>query len=295
MSICFYEASNAGRVQRVQSDASSQSSSRRHFGRGLARAFAGAILFAFPLLMTMEMWWLGFYLDRVRFFLFLILTLILLLPLSYFVGFERTGGSSEDVMDAVVAFGVGAVASAIMLALFGIIDPSMPASEIMGKIAIQTVPASIGAILARGQLGSPESDTKAKERKSGYAGQLFIMFAGAVFLAFNVAPTEEMVLIAFKMTSIHALVLICLSICMLHAFVFALDFKGTESRPEGVGFRWLLISHSIAGYGIAVIVSLYVLWTFGHTDGASLAQIAMMTAVLGFPAALGAATARVII
>jgi uncharacterized membrane protein len=28
---------------------------------GLARGLGGAILFALPLLMTMEMWWLGFY------------------------------------------------------------------------------------------------------------------------------------------------------------------------------------------------------------------------------------------
>jgi putative integral membrane protein (TIGR02587 family) len=279
----------------VQPGSSSQSSARQHFGRALARAFAGAVLFAFPLLMTMEMWWLGFYLDRVRLFLFLIFTLILLVPLSYFVGFERTGGSSEDVLDAIVAFGVGAVAAAVMLALFGIIDPSMPATEIVGKIAIQTVPASIGAIVARGQLGSAQTDQKAKEKQAGYAGQLFIMLAGAVFLTFNVAPTEEMVLIAFKMTYVHALALILVSIGTLHAFVFALDFKGTEKSPDEIGFPWLLISRSIAGYGIALIVSLYVLWTFGRTDGASLAQIAMMTTVLGFPAALGAASARVII
>lgn len=256
---------------------------------------AGAILFAFPLLMTMEMWWLGFYMDRDRLFLFLLFTLLLLLPLSYFVGFERTGGIGEDALDALVAFGVGAVASTVMLALFGVIDRAMPASEIIGKIAIQTVPASIGAILARGQLGSTHSDTEAKEREAGYLGQLFIMLAGAVFLTFNVAPTDEMVLIAFQMSYIQALGLIVLSIGTLHAFVFALGFKGSERAPEGIGFSWLLISRTVAGYGIALIVSLYVLWTFGRTDGASLAQIAMMTTVLGFPAALGAAAARIII
>lgn len=265
------------------------------FARGLTRAFAGAILFAFPLLMTMEMWWLGFYMGRIQLFLFLVFTLILLIPLSYFVGFERTGGSVEDVIDAIVAFAVGAIASAMMLALFGIITLSMSPSEIVGKIAIQTIPASIGAIVARGQLGTGDSDTEAKERRAGYPGQLFIMLAGAVFLAFNVAPTEEMVLIAFKMTYVHALVLIAGSICMIHAFVFALDFKGTEKQPEGVSFTWLLVSRSVAGYGIALVVSFYVLWTFGRTDGASLAQIAMMTTVLGFPAALGAAAARIII
>lgn len=266
-----------------------------HVYRGLARAFAGAILFAFPLLMTMEMWWLGFAMDRDRLFLFLVFTLALLFPLSYFVGFERTGGGFEDALDAVIAFGVGAIASAAMLALFGIITPAMPVGEIVGKIAVQTVPASIGAILARGQLGSQHSDTDAKERATGYPGQLFIMLAGAVYLAFNVAPTEEMVLIAFKMTGLHAIALIVLSVGVLHAFVFALGWQGTEPVPEGIGFRWLLVSRSIAGYGIALIVSLYVLWTFGRTDDASPAQIAMMVTVLGFPAALGAAAARVVI
>ena len=33
---------------------------------GVARAFGGAIFFSLPLLMTMEMWWLGFYMDRLR-------------------------------------------------------------------------------------------------------------------------------------------------------------------------------------------------------------------------------------
>lgn len=266
-----------------------------HVYRGLARAFAGAILFAFPLLMTMEMWWLGFAMDRDRLFLFLVFTLALLFPLSYFVGFERTGGGFEDALDAVIAFGVGAIASAAMLTLFGIITPAMPVGEIVGKIAVQTVPASIGAILARGQLGSQHSDTDAKERAAGYPGQLFIMLAGAVYLAFNVAPTEEMVLIAFKMTGLHAIALIVLSVGVLHAFVFALGWQGTEPVPEGIGFRWLLVSRSIAGYGIALVVSLYVLWTFGRTDDASPAQIAMMVTVLGFPAALGAAAARVVI
>lgn len=272
-----------------------RSRSSGEFVRALGRAFAGAILFAFPLLMTMEMWWLGFYMDRDRLLLFLVFTLILLFPLSYFVGFERTGGWLENLLDAMVAFGVGAITSAAMLAFFGIISTGMPAGEIIGKIAVQTVPASIGAIVARGQLGSQDTGTGARQKQAGYPGQLFIMLAGAVFLTFNVAPTEEMVLIAFKMTPMHAIALILLSVFALHAFVYALDFTGAEEVPEGMGLHWLVVSRSIAGYGIAIIVSLYVLWTFGRTDEASLFQIAMMTSVLGFPAALGAAAARIII
>src|SRR5687767_3474728 len=38
----------------------------RKFFRGLARAFGGAVLFSLPLLMTMEMWALGFALERAK-------------------------------------------------------------------------------------------------------------------------------------------------------------------------------------------------------------------------------------
>lgn len=37
----------------------SERESDYRFFVGLARAFAGAVLFSLPLLMTMEMWWLG--------------------------------------------------------------------------------------------------------------------------------------------------------------------------------------------------------------------------------------------
>ena len=50
-----------------------------------------------------------------------------------------------------------------------------------------------------------------------------------------------------------------------------------------------------AGYGIALLVSLYVLWSFGRTDGVAMAEIANMLVVLGFPASLGAATARLVV
>ena len=117
----------------------------RHYARGLARALAGAVIFGFPLLMTMEMWWLGFYLDRLRFLILLVVTIATLIPLSYFVGFERTGTLLEDVIDAFVAFAIGALVSAGMLLIFGVVAPGMPANEVIGKIAIQTVPASLCA------------------------------------------------------------------------------------------------------------------------------------------------------
>jgi putative integral membrane protein (TIGR02587 family) len=276
---------------------SSLPETNRDYAMGLARAFGGAVLFAIPLLMTMEMWWLGFSMGRGRLLLFMTVNFAVLIGLSYFAGFEKTFSWKEDVMDALAAYGVGVVTSAVMLALLAVITFDMTWDEIVGKIALQSVPASIGAMLGRKQLGA-EQDTRAEEerkREAGYGGELFLMLAGALFLAFNVAPTEEMILIAFQMSPWHTLALGVLSIVLLHVFVYAVGFSGQESRPEGGTFLSTFLHFTLTGYGIALLVSLYVLWTFGRTEGVALTEIANMAVVLGFPAALGAATARLVI
>lgn len=265
-----------------------------HFARALARAAAGAVIFGFPLLMTMEMWELGFYMDRLRLALFLLLTLPLLFGLSYFAGFEETFCWQDDLIDALSAFGVGFVVSAALLSVFGILATDQPLPEMIGKIALQTVPASVGAMLARKQLGQQDAPSEERRKRSSYAGELFLMMAGALFVGFNVAPTEEMVLIAFKMTPWHTLGLVFLSVGVLHVFVYTVGFAGQES-PGDAAVGDVLLRYTVAGYGIALLVSLYLLWTFERTGGLSPMQLVTAMAVLGFPAALGAATARLIV
>ena len=152
-------------------------------------------------------------------------------------------------------------------------------------------------MIARKQLHGEgeEAAERARQERSGYAGELFLMMAGALFIAFNVAPTEEMILIAFTMTELHGIALVLLSMLLLHAFVYSVGFAGQEQPRQGTGFGRRFFGYTIAGYGIALCVSLYVLWTFARTDGADIHQVAMMTAVLGFPAAVGAAIARLVV
>jgi putative integral membrane protein (TIGR02587 family) len=277
--------------------ASFQTQSNRDYAVGLARAFGGAIIFSLPLMMTMEMWFVGFYMDRPRLFLFLILNFVMLVGLSRFAGFEPTARMIDDIMDALAAFGIAVVATVITLGIFAVLTPAMPLSEIAGKVAVQSVPASFGAMLARKQLGGDQHEDAgdAAQAAAGYGGQLFLMTAGALFLAFNVAPTEEMILIGFMMSPSHSIALVLLSILLLHAFVYGVGFAGQEEPAEGSDFRARFFGYTIAGYAVALLVSLYVLWTFGRTDGADLGQIARMTAVLGFPAAIGAAIARLVV
>lgn len=264
------------------------------FARALARASAGAIIFALPLLMTMEMWELGFYMDRFRLALFILVTLPVLFGLSYFAGFEETFCWQDDLIDALSAFAVGFLMSAALLTVFAIVRLDQPLPEIIGKIALQSVPASIGAMLARKQLGQQDDSDKERRIRSSYPGELFLMGAGALFVGFNVAPTEEMILISYKMSPWHAVALAVLSLGLLHVFVYTVGFAGQESAGDD-GFLSVFLRFSVAGYGIALLISLYLLWTFERIAGLSMMELVTATVVLGFPSALGAATARLIV
>src|ERR1044071_5655379 len=100
-------------------------SPNRDYAMGLARAFAGALIFGLPLLMTMEMWALGVSVHPGRLLGFLAVNFIILVGLARFGGVERTETLGEDVMDALAACGVGIVGSAAILWLLAIIGPAM--------------------------------------------------------------------------------------------------------------------------------------------------------------------------
>jgi putative integral membrane protein (TIGR02587 family) len=267
----------------------------RDFLIGLARAFGGALIFALPMLMTMEMWSLATAMSDRRLALLLLVLLPVLVGLSHSVGFEETSGLADDLLDAFVAFGVGTVASAFVLVLFGVIGRGMPLDELVGKVALQAVPGSIGALLARSQLGAAIDERDRGHQQEGYWGELFLMGVGALFLALNVAPTEEMVLIAHLMTPWHAAVLILTSVGVMHAFVYSVEFRGHSRLPEGVTHLRAFAHFTIAGYAVALLISAYILWSFGRSDGLALLENVKMTTVLAFPAALGAAAARLIL
>ncbi|MFN3720928.1 MAG: TIGR02587 family membrane protein [Rhizobium rhizophilum] len=267
---------------------------------GIARGVAGALLFSIPMLMTMEMWFLGFYMERERLLLLLVLNLPLLIGLSHRIGFEHTATWRESARDAIVAYGMGVLASALILVLLGVITIDMATREWVGMVAVQAVPASIGALLGRSQLSmrdeeDGEEDEPGDAPETSYATELFMMAVGALFLSLNLAPTEEMILLAHKMTAWHALALLTLSIFLMHGFVYALAFRGSHSLEEGTPGWHAFIRFTLPGYVVALAVSLYALWTFGRLDDLGSAQAILTVVVLSFPAAIGAAAARLIL
>lgn len=268
------------------------------FVRGLARGGAGALLFSLPLLMTMEMWELGVYVSREKLFLLLVVNMPLLALLSYRIGFERTTCWSQAIRDAIVAYGIGIVTSTQVLILIGILKADMPLNEVIGKIAIQSVPASVGALLGRSQLGTNGDDDMAETGQrsaSTYVTELFLMAVGALFLSLNVAPTEEMILVSYKMSYWHALAAIMVSLALMHSFVYAVSFIGGHELSPETPWWHAFVRFTLPGYTIALAISLYTLWTFERLNDSAPLTVAMTVIVLSMPGAIGAAAARLIL
>jgi putative integral membrane protein (TIGR02587 family) len=175
-----------------------------------------------------------------------------------------------------------------------VITPEMPLDEIVGKVALSATAAGIGALLARGQLGEARAQDE-EAAPENYWAELFLMLAGALFVAFTVAPTEEMTLIAYMMTPWHALALVVLSLVIMHSFVYEVSFGGQHTPPGDHGFWRLFVRFSVVGYAVVFLASLYMLWSFGRLDGTVLHAALMITVVLSLPGALGAAAARLIL
>jgi putative integral membrane protein (TIGR02587 family) len=264
----------------------------REFAIGMARACGGAIIFSLPLIMTMEMWWLGYYMDRARLLLLVLVMIPLLIRLSSEAGFEETVDWRDDVVDAFVALGVGFALSAASLWLIGVLTPDLSITSMVAMVTLLAVPGSIGAMLGRAQLGTRDDQEPADP---SWAEEIFHMLVGALFLAFNVAPTEEMVLIAYRMTPWHALALAVVSLIVMHAFVYAVEFRGHSAVPPGTPEWSVFLRFTAVGYAVALCISLYVLWTFGRADGTGAIEVTKAVLVLGFPAAIGAASARLIL
>ncbi len=128
------------------------------------------------------------------------------------------------MVDAFVALAVGFVASGAALLLFSVTEWGMSADKMIGKIAVQAVPGSLGAILAAGQLGLKAQDKEACDRS--YPAELAFMLVDELYLTFNLALTDEIVLITVQFTPRHALALTVVSLVVMHAFVYNVEFRG---------------------------------------------------------------------
>lgn len=92
--------------------------------KGVGRGFGGALLFALPIFMTMEMWQLGVSVDRWRLALLLGSTVVLAFGMESYIGIRsgREAGWVASAVDTGIAVLVGLAAAALVLTVLSVVD-----------------------------------------------------------------------------------------------------------------------------------------------------------------------------
>jgi uncharacterized membrane protein len=74
-----------------------------------------------------------------------------------------------------------------------------------------------------------------------------------------------------------------------------MGFSGQHGPAEDRDGRHEFVRLTLPGYAIVLVVCAYVLWTFGRLEGLPPLAALHLVLILGFPAALGAAAARLVL
>lgn len=269
----------------------------QEYGRGVV----GGLLFSLPMLYTMEVWWAGLSMHPWRILAGLLLTCVLLLGYNRYAGLRRDASFVEVAIDSVEELGIGLLLAATILWLLGRITPDMPVSEIVGKIVIEALIVAIGVSVGTAQLGSGAKENGESDEgmvgdtdRVDFVGQTVLAFCGAVLIASNVAPTEEIILLAVEMSGWQLLGLALVSIALNALILSYSGFRGAQRLASANGLAATIIG-SVVTYAVALVVSALLLWFFGGFDGFAPITWLGETVVLGVAAALGASAGRLLL
>jgi len=267
---------------------------------GYTRALAGAFIFGIPLVMTMEMWWVGTHLEPLKLAGLLAFGFAANLALVHVSGFkDKDRTLVSDLEQALEAVAVGAAAATIVLLVLDRIGPGHPLHASVGLIVVQTIPLSIGASFANAILRPAEGTDSAGPGHSPWRESVFDLGAtavGAVFLSFSIAPTEEIPMLAAELSLAHLAALIALSLVVGYAIVFESRFGRYEQRRAQQGPFQDPIGETALSYVVSLAIAFVALVLFDQLGAADpVHEMVTETIVLGFPATIGGAASRALI
>jgi putative integral membrane protein (TIGR02587 family) len=276
----------------------------QHEADDLARGVGGGMLFGIPLMYTMEVWWLGGATRPGQTLLALLVGFVPVTLIVHSAGFRHEDDQrlAHSLMDGVEAIALGLVVSAILLFVLGEIGPGTPPAETLGKLVYESVPFSVGVAVARSVFGGSRSGATAKKGKRGGASRtpaqatladLGATMVGAVFVAFNIAPTDEIPMLAAATSAPRLLGIVGVSLLASYVIVFVAGIGDQDSRTQQEGMFQHPVTETIVAYLVALVGGIAMLWFFQRLDG-PLLSVGTMTEVLvlGLPAAVGGAAGR---
>lgn len=272
------------------------------------RGVSGGFLFGIPLLYTMEVWWIGSSVSMVRVALAIVLTFGIVFILNRTEGFRKTGDmdAMNAAVDTVEAMAIGIVCAGFILFLLQEINLETPLNEALGKLIYESMPFTLGVALANQFLsgeeegGNPRSaeswGTKGKAKQGTLNATLSDIggtLIGALIIAFNIAPTDEIPMLAAAVHGLWLLPIMAASLVISYAIVFAAGFGNQQKRQRQEGIFQRPASETIMSYLVSLIAAALMLVFFDKLNGEDPWSVWLSYSILlGLPATIGGAAGR---
>jgi putative integral membrane protein (TIGR02587 family) len=264
------------------------------------RSLCGAFLFAIPIIYTMELWQLGHSASVGKVLGFLALAYVLDVGLNVTSGFRKDGSLGQYLKDGTETLAIGIVVGGAMLMLLGINRLDDSPAVFLRQVLMLAMPISMGASLARTLLGEKGEGTAptpdAENPWTADAKDLGVTVAGGVFLAYSMAPTEEVLILAMHAQWPTWLAAMALSIGLSYIMIFHANFIGQYRRQTTQGILQSKWGETVVTYAVSLMVSACLIWFLGFDiESASWGEWLAMTVMLGLPASVGGAAGRLIV
>lgn len=276
----------------------------------LVRGLSGGFLFGVPLLYTMEVWWIGSYLDPPLMLVILAVTFVILFLLNRTDGFRQLSPDQpwQAVMDSTEALALGIFCTVLLLVLLRQITGQTPLNEALGRVVLESVPFAIGVALARSIMQGGQADddsaqpdssaapSAASSPDSAYNATLADVGAtliGAIFIAFNIAPTDEVPMLAAATSPVWLLAVIAASLLISYGIVFAANFTTQARRLQAEGLFQKPLIETVLAYLLSLAAAAAMLWFFQRLSFSDpWTSWLTQTLILGLPATVGGAAGR---
>ena len=283
----------------------------------IVRGVSGGLLFGVPLLYTMEVWQIGSFTKPPALLIILGVTYIVVFLLNQSAGFrnKRYRTLRNSLFESVESLAIGLICSAFILTLLQEINQTTPLDEALGKIILEGVPFAIGVVLSKFILDDQDSSTysepTSESKQSSFKHQKFhqnqlslqatlddigATFTGAMFIGFNIAPTEEIRVLANAASAPWLIAIIAASLLISYCIVFAAGFRNQKQRHHQQGLFQSPNTETILSYFISLIASVLMLRFFQQLSFSDPGFLWLQsTLILGLPATIGGAAGRLAI
>ncbi len=275
----------------------------------LVRGACGGFLFGIPLLYTMEVWWIGSFVEPVWMLGAIASSFVVVFLINRTAGFRKSGGIrlADAAMETVEAIAIGILCTLLLLILLQEITPQVPLDEALGKVIFEAIPFTLGVALANQFLSGGEPDAAPKDSQpaqklgqpnppdelNGTLSDIGGTLLGAAIVAFSIAPTDEVAMIASAVSAPWLLAFIATSLLISYAVVFEADFANQSKRRQQQGLFQRPLSETIMSYLVSLVAATVMLLFFHRVLLSDPWQLWLAYAVvLGLPATVGGAAGR---